>query len=144
MLHPKSPAEPVGNDLQPRREVGRVAVQSVLVPPDKLTEPKFCDWMSGATAGQSIQYHEGFLMLDRSESGSTLPTKERQRLHSVARRAWIACELGLVHLYSLKVADGHYRYIAVRSSNRLTPDEVRTRIRTSCNGTAIPATPVAH
>ena len=79
--------------------------------------------------GQAIQYHEGFLLLDRSESGSGLGTKERNRLHSVARRAWIACELGLVHLFSLKVADGHYRYIAIRSSSKLTPPEIRARLR---------------
>lgn len=144
MLHEKPPVELTSSDCRSRRDVGHAALQSVHVPKDKLSEPGLCDWISGATAGQSIQYHEGFLMLDRSESSSTLPTKERQRLHAVARRAWIACELGMVHLYSIKVADGHYRYVAVRSSNRLTPAEVRTRLRKSCNGTATPATPVAH
>ena len=101
----------------------------VYVPVEKLTEAAACDWIANALVGQSIQYHEGFLMMDRSDSGSGLSAKERSRLHSVARRMWIACELGLVHLFSLKVADCHYRYLAVRSANTLTPPEIRTRLR---------------
>ena len=85
------------------------ATLPVYVPPEKLTETGLCDWMANALVGQSIQYHEGFLLLDRSDSGSGLLSKDRNRLHALARRAWIACELGLVHLFSLKVADGHYR-----------------------------------
>ena len=77
----------------------------VYVPAEKLTEAAACDWIANALVGQSIQYHEGFLMMDRSDSGSGLSAKERSRLHSVARRMWIACELGLVHLFSLKVPE---------------------------------------
>ncbi len=106
-----------------------IATPPVYVPPENLTEAGLCDWMANALVGQSIQYHEGFLLLDRSDSGSGLGSKERSRLHALARRAWIACELGLVHLFSLKVADGHYRYIAVRSASTLTPPEIRTRLR---------------
>ncbi|NCV86119.1 MAG: hypothetical protein EBW14_09640, partial [Oxalobacteraceae bacterium] len=90
------------------------------MPAEKLTEAAACDWIANALVGQSIQYHEGFLMMDRSDSGSGLSAKERSRLHSVARRMWIACELGLVHLFSLKVADCHYRYLAA-DSVRITP-----------------------
>jgi len=125
-------------------DVGRAALQSVYVPPVALTEAGFCDWIASALVGQSIQYHEGLLLVDRSESSSTLPTKERARLHSIARRAWIACELGLVHLFSLKVADGHYRYIAVRSSSALTPHEIRTRLRKAGSGTTVPSTTASH
>ncbi len=109
-------------------DAGRAALQSVYVPPVALTEAKLCDWIAGALFGQAIQYHEGLLLMDRSEAGSRLPRKERERLHAVARRAWIACECGLVHLFSVKVADGHYRYLAVRSASTLTPPEIRTRL----------------
>ena len=112
----------------------------VYVPAEKLTEAAACDWIANALVGQSIQYHEGFLMMDRSDSGSGLPAKERSRLHSVARRMWIACELGLVHLFSLKVADCHYRYIAVRSANTLTSSEVLTRVRKVSAPSALSAT----
>ena len=90
-----------------------------------------CDWIARARVGQAIQYHEGFLMLDRAEATSDLPAKDRTRLHAVARRAWIACELGLIHLFSQRVGDGHYRYFAVRSSTPLQSPDFRTRLRVS-------------
>lgn len=125
-------------------DVGRAALQSVYVPAEKLTEAALCDWIAGALVGQSIQYHEGFLLLDRSESSSTRDPKERNRLHSVARRVWIASELGLVHLFSLKVDEGHYRYIAVRSSSTLAPPEIRTRLRTAGISTNVPVSGTQH
>ena len=82
-----------------------------------LTEAQFCDWMADARVGEALQYHEGLLLRDRSESASALNAKERVRLHAVARRAWIACELGLVHLFSAKVDEDHYRYFALRSAH---------------------------
>ena len=56
-------------------------------------------------------------------------SQQRNRLHATARRAWIACELGLIHLFSQKVSDGHYRYIAVRACCGLTPRDIRSRLR---------------
>ena len=125
-------------------DVGRTTLQSVYVPATPLHEPSFCDWIAGALVGQSIQYHEGLLLVDRSETASALHTKDRARLHAVARRAWIACELGLVHLFSLKVSDGHYRYIAVRSSSALTPPEIRIRLRQPVNDAVAPIPCTAH
>lgn len=125
-------------------DVGRTALRSVYLPPATLSEAAFCDWIASALVGQSIQYHEGLLLVDRSETGSALSAKNRARLHAVARRAWIACELGLVHLFSLKVALGHYRYIAVRSSSVLTPPEIRTRLRKANHGATVATTPTSH
>jgi hypothetical protein len=117
-----------------------IATPPVYVPPENLTEAGLCDWMANALVGQSIQYHEGFLILDRSDSSSEMAAKDRGRLHALARRAWIACELGLVHLFSLRVDEGHYRYIAVRSASTLTPPEIRNRLRKSAVNTATPQT----
>lgn len=94
-----------------------------------VTESILCDWIASALVGHCILYHEGLLLRDRSESSSGLPTKERARIHSLARRAWIACELGLVHLFSQRVDDDHYRYLAMRSSTTLKPPEIRTQLR---------------
>ena len=99
------------------------------VPHASPTEANLCDWIASATVGHAIQYHEGLLLRDRSEVASTFPTKERARIHAVARRAWIACELGLVHLFSQRVDDDHYRYLAIRSSSTLKPPEIRTQLR---------------
>lgn len=110
-------------------DIGRAALQPVYVPIEKLSEANLCDWVASALVGHCIQYHEGLLLRDRSETSSDLTTKDRARIHSVARRAWIACELGLVHLLSQKVGDDHYRYMAMRSSSPLKPTEIRTQLR---------------
>lgn len=101
------------------------------VPPASVTEGRFCDWIASAPVGEAILYHEGLLLQDRSESGSQYPARERARIHAVARRAWIACELGLVHLFSQRVAENHYRYLAIRSATTLRPPEIRTQLRTT-------------
>jgi hypothetical protein len=110
-------------------DIGRAALQPVYVPIEKLSEANLCDWVASALVGHCIQYHEGLLLRDRSEISSDLTTKDRARIHSVARRAWIACELGLVHLFSQKVGQDHYRYLAMRSSSPLKPPEIRTQLR---------------
>ena len=110
-------------------DIGRAALQPVYIPIEKLSETNLCDWVASALVGHCIQYHEGLLLRDRSEISSDLTTKDRARIHSVARRAWIACELGLVHLFSQKVGEDHYRYLAMRSSSPLKPPEIRTQLR---------------
>lgn len=110
-------------------DVGCSVLRSVRIPPAPLTEARFCDWIAEARVGDTLQYHEGFLLLDRSESSSGLSTKARVNLHALARRAWIACELGLVHLYSVRIAECHYRYLAVRSCSSHQPSEIRARLR---------------
>ena len=104
---------------------------AIYIPRKGPTEANLCDWIASACAGNAIQYHEGLLLRDRSEVASEFPTKERARIHAVARRAWIACELGLLHLFSQKVAENHYRYLAIRTSNVLKPPEIGTRLRTA-------------
>lgn len=93
-----------------------------------LHEGGLCDWIACARPGAAIEYHQGFLLLDRSEVASDLPAKERARLHAVARRAWIACELGLIHLFSIKVAEARYRYLAVRSKTSVPKSGVQNRL----------------
>ena len=110
-------------------DIGRAALQPVYIPIEKLSETNLCDWVASALVGHCIQYHEGLLLRDRSETNSDLTTKDRARIHSLARRAWIACELGLVHLFSQKVGEDHYRYLAMRSSSPLKPPEIRTQLR---------------
>ncbi len=99
------------------------------IPSSPPSEANLCDWIASASVGHCIQYHEGLLLRDRSEASSALSTKERARIHSLARRAWIACELGLVHLFSQKIGDDSYRYLAMRSSSPLKPPEIRTQLR---------------
>ena len=87
-----------------------------------------CDWIASALVGPWIQYHEGLLLRDRSETSSDLAPQDRARIHAVARRAWIACELGLVHLFSQRVGENHYRYLAMRSGSTLKPSSIRNQL----------------
>ena len=93
-----------------------------------VTEAILCDWIASALVGHCIQYHEGLLLRDRSETSSDLAPQDRARIHAVARRAWIACELGLVHLFSQRVGENHYRYLAMRSGSTLKPASIRHQL----------------
>ena len=68
-------------------------------------------------------------MRDRVKAGSALPAKACVRLDAVATLAWLACELGLVQLFSSKVAEYHYRYVAVRTRSVMPPSDLRTLLR---------------
>ena len=109
-------------------DLGRAALQPVYVPIEKVSEANLCDWIASALVGHCIQYHEGLLLRDRSETSSDLPPQDRIRIHAVARRAWIACELGLVHLFSQRVGENHYRYLAMRSGSTLKPASIRHQL----------------
>ncbi len=130
-MQPNDLNESVHRDLMLRVALERCSARGIVEPPNKWTEPGLCDWISSAVAGQVIVYHEGFLLLDRSESTSNLSTKDRQRLNAIARRAWIACELGLVHLFSQRLGPGHFRYLAIRAVTSRSPPEIRTQLRTT-------------
>ena len=96
----------------------------------RLTDSTLCDWIATALPGERVQYHQGLLLLDRSATTSPYPAKERLRIQAVAKRAWHACELGLVHLVSQRVEPFVFRYLAVRA--RMTPkaSDVRLQLRT--------------
>ena len=84
-------------------------------PNNPLEERGLCDWIATASTGDSIVYHRGYLLVDRSETLSKLVPSDRKRINQLARRAWIACELGLVHLFTQRINEAEYRYIAVKS-----------------------------
>jgi len=104
--------------------------RAIVVPAKPITEAALCDWIATAVAGERIQYHQGLLLRDRSEAGSPYSGKERSRIHAIARRAWLACELGLVHLVSQRVEPFVFNYIAVRSLMASKPAQVRNQLRT--------------
>jgi hypothetical protein len=103
------------------------------VPATPLTEAALCDWIAQALPGERLQYHQGLLLLDRSDANSPYPSKDRQRIDAVAKRAWRACELGLVHLVSERVEPFVFRYLVIRA--RMTPDasQVRKQLRTTAH-----------
>ena len=103
--------------------------QPILVPAKPLTEAGLCDWIASSAAGERIQYHQGLLLRDRSDVGSPYTARERQRIQAVAKRAWVACELGLIHLVSQRVEPFVFNYIAVRSLMTAKAAQVRKQQR---------------
>jgi hypothetical protein len=106
-----------------------IVLGPIWLPSQPLNEGIFCDWIAQASGGDRIQYHEGHLLVDRSESFSMLPKAQRQALDLLARRAWIAMELGLAHLMSHRHAINHYQYIAVRSVQSVRDPGLVIRVR---------------
>ena len=103
------------------------------VPAKPLTESALCDWIATAMAGERLQYHQGLLLVDRSDANSPYTTRERQRIHAVAKRAWRACELGLIHLVSQRIEPFVFRYITVRALMSPNASQVRKQLRTTAH-----------
>jgi hypothetical protein len=91
-------------------------------PSAPVTELIFCDWFVDAAAGDAIEYHVGFLSLDRSTLLTGADRLEQKRVNALAYRVWKCCEAGLVHLYSQRINEGVYSYLAIRTP--LTRPEV--------------------
>ena len=69
----------------------------------RLTEIEFCSWVAQALPGDGLEYHCGFLALDRT----------RGDIDKLAARALWAFKQGLVHLVQERVGPEDFAYIAV-------------------------------
>ena len=78
-----------------------------------LTEIELSGWLGQAAPGDSIEYHRGFLALDRSRAGGRLREQDAIELSRVAHHAWQAAELGLVHLVQRRNGPDDYSYLLV-------------------------------
>jgi hypothetical protein len=85
----------------------------------------FSIWLGNATAGQIVEYHRGFLVLDADPRLSELPETERMDLTRLARCAYSAAEQRLVHLVQRRLASGQFSYLAImRPSARLAAERL--------------------
>ncbi len=87
----------------------------------QITEIDFCAWLSQAEAGQALEYHRGFLVLDTDPAISKLPTGERLELKQLASRARWAADKRLLHLLQRRLGDSEFSYIAVARERPPTP-----------------------
>ncbi|HLI12757.1 MAG TPA: hypothetical protein VKY65_14285 [Alphaproteobacteria bacterium] len=79
----------------------------------RIKEIDLCGWIGQAMPGERLEYHRGFLALDVTEQGTRLAERDRTELVRVARRAWWAAELGLVHLVQRRHGPDDYSYLAI-------------------------------
>ena len=70
-------------------------------------------WLSQAAPGDVLEYHRGFLALDRSHHTSRLKEDDRQVLCRVANLAMRLSDRGLVHLVQRRIKPDCFSYLAI-------------------------------
>ena len=78
-----------------------------------LDEVVLCDRVFEAEPGERIEYHRGFLGLDRSPLGRHADRQTRSTISRTADRAAVMAEKGLVHLVQKRLGPECFSYFAV-------------------------------
>jgi hypothetical protein len=73
----------------------------------------FARWLGQAKPGDRLEYHRGFLTVDRS-SASCLPERERRALAKLADAALQAAEADRVHLVQRRNGPADFTYLAIK------------------------------
>ena len=90
----------------------------VRIQPPRLTEIALCAWIAQAEPGAALEYHRGFLALDRTRFGRFADAPARAELALVGTRAHDLAERGLVHLVQHRHGPEDYSYIAIARPRR--------------------------
>jgi hypothetical protein len=85
------------------------------------SEIQFCAWIAQAEAGETLVYHQGFLVVDADPVISKLSAEQRLALRALASAAFRAEEQGLVHLVQQRMATNRFAYIAIACPNPKSP-----------------------
>ena len=79
----------------------------------KLNETSFCAWVAQARPGDVLEYHRGFLCLDRGTPEQTNKKPHQIQLDEMSARAFDLAERGFLHLLQQRVGDACFRYMAI-------------------------------
>lgn len=90
----------------------------VRIQPPWLSEIELCAWIAQADPGSVLEYHRGFLALDRTPFGRLGDTPARAALAQLGIRAHDLAERGLVHLVQLRHGAEDYSYFAIARPRR--------------------------
>ena len=83
-------------------------------PPFKaITEIDLCAWLGLAEPGEALEYHRGFLGLDRGGSETERENTRSHALNDVANRAYDLTERGFVHLVQSRLGPDTFSYLAI-------------------------------
>jgi hypothetical protein len=93
-------------------------------PRPKISEIELCAWVAQAAPGAVLEYHRGYLALDRTGFGRFADSPDRAALGLLGARAHDLAERGLVHLVQQRHGTEDYSYIAVarRRAKGALPD----------------------
>ena len=70
-------------------------------------------WLNLAQPGDAIEYHRGFLTVDRARETSALREDDRQVLCRIANLALRLSSVGLIHLVQRRIKPDCFSYVAV-------------------------------
>jgi hypothetical protein len=84
-----------------------------------LHETDFCAWASQAEAGEALEYHRGFLVIDRSLCDQMCDPEARRQLVQTSNRALKLEAQGYVHLVQRRLGPGCFSYLAIARPRRL-------------------------
>jgi hypothetical protein len=70
-------------------------------------------WINQAVPGETIEYHRGFLGVDRTPLGQPMSPEDRGHLIRIAECAMRLAEQGLVHLVQRRLGADTFSYLAV-------------------------------
>ena len=90
----------------------------IRIQPPRLSEIELCAWIAQAEPGAVLEYHRGFLALDRSAFGRFADTPARTELALLGARAHDLAERDLVHLVQLRHGTEDYSYFAIARPRR--------------------------
>ena len=88
------------------------------IKPPRLSEIELCAWIAQADPGAVLEYHRGFLALDRTAFGRFAEAPTRTALSTLGNRAHDLAERGLVHLVQLRHGPEDYSYFAIARPRR--------------------------
>ena len=88
------------------------------IQPPRLSEIELCAWIAQAEPGAVLEYHRGFLALDRTSFGRFADTPARSELALLGTRAHDLADRGLVHLVQLRHGPEDYSYLAIARPRR--------------------------
>lgn len=79
----------------------------------KLDQTSFCAWVAQANPGEALEYHRGFLCLDRGGPETKAAESYQAKLDALADQAFDLSERGFVHLVQQRLGDASFRYLAI-------------------------------
>jgi hypothetical protein len=85
----------------------------IRIPRPRISEIELCAWVAQAVPGTVLEYHRGYLALDRTAFGRLGDTPERGALSLLGSRAHDLADRGLVHLVQHRHGVEDYSYFAV-------------------------------
>jgi hypothetical protein len=91
---------------------------TIRIPRPRVSEIELCAWVAQAEPGAKLEYHRGFLALDRTAFGRFADSPSRAALGLLGARAHDLAERGLVHLVQHRHGTEDYSYFAIARPRR--------------------------